>query len=311
VAPADGAWLAVSTSDAVKVYDAGSTVLRETLEFASSGYSLALSSVTGFLAIDTYTSVLICAQDSWGDLRRIGVPSGFGINQLSAGGSLLCASRFGDEVAVWDMATWSPPTYLEVTAVGVRVIREPKPERPRSRRRPASRFDRLRQRLRDRRTPRRTVDSVAVAPDGGWVAIAVEEVIHVVESDSWTTLATLQVDQSVDVMAAAPNRRWLAAVDDRQVKLWDTVDWKSAVELPSHRAKVDKCVWSPNGELLATIAEDRRVRVFSGPDWSCLTEVQVDGELAEIAWLGNDRLAAIGSGGVYWFDYIRGATDPR
>ncbi len=311
VAPADGAWLAVSTSDAIKVYDAGSTMLRETLGFASSGYSLALSAATGFLAIDTYSSVLICAQGSWGDLRRVGVPRGFGINQLSAGGTLLCASRYGDEVAVWDMATWSPPTYLEVTAVGVCVLRESKAERPRPRRRPASRSARLLQRLRDRRNTRRTVDAVAVAPDGGWVAIAVDEVIHVVESGSWTTVATLRVDQSADVMVAAPNRRWLAAVDGRQVKLWDTGDWKSAVELPPHRARVGKCVWSPNGELLATIAEDRRIRVFSGPNWSCLTEVQVDGELAEIAWLGNDRLAAIGSGGVYWFDYIRGTADPR
>ncbi|MET0134368.1 MAG: NB-ARC domain-containing protein [Kibdelosporangium sp.] len=306
VAAADGAWLAVSTSDEVKVYDPATGEFREAPDFAADSFSMAYSPATDSLIVNSYSSVLICTPGSWRDVRRLGVPSQFGIRRLSTGGTLLGVGRYGDEVAVWDMATWAPPAYLEATVDGVRVIREPKPQ-PWS----GSRLARLRERLPARRDNEQGIDDCAIAPGGEWVAIAVAGRIHVVESGSWITTATLRVEHSADVMEAAPNGRWLAAVDGWRVQLWDTESWQTAGELPEHRAAVERCFWSPNGRLLATIAEDRRIRVFGGPQWACLTEIQVDGELSWGTWLGNGRLAAVGGRGVHWFDYVSGAAGQR
>jgi WD40 repeat protein len=110
--------------------------------------------------------------------------------------------------------------------------------------------------------------------------------------------------------------RWLAVRFGNNIQYWNSDTWTPSTSVTDHREifSAKDGAWSPDGSLLATVWDNRTLRVHDGADWAIRTEIRLDGELNGCAWMTNDRLVAIGGHGVYWFTYVSSRTchaEPR
>ena len=61
---------------------------------------------------------------------------------------------------------------------------------------------------------------------------------------------------------------------------------------------------APDGSWLATVGQDRTVRIWDPATWHVLTLMRVDNNVHVCAWLGHDALVIGGLAGLYLFDFL-------
>jgi WD40 repeat protein len=98
------------------------------------------------------------------------------------------------------------------------------------------------------------VNAVAFAPDGTWLAIASsDKTVRIWDTADGHSRAILAGHTgAVTDVAIAPDGIWLATVsDDKTVRIWDTGTCAIRAVMRTD-SSLTKCVWSPDGRLLAT-----------------------------------------------------------
>lgn len=299
IAP-DGSWLAAVKAESIVIHD---PVTGVTHEFKKPGYVARMIAVgRDHLALDQFNDIVVCEAGNWQSTRTLRHPGEGRIRALSAGGNLVCAIDYDHRVALWDITASGAPVVFEADAVGVRVRKEPLTDSK-------SMLDRLGRRFRSHTKSPRNV-TTEVAPDGGWLAFVSGKAVHVVRPPSWEPLTSISFDEEVDGAKSTPDGRWLVIKADETVQYWDTESWTLDRELTaiSDAESSTASAWSPDSSLLATLSDDRTLRIHDGRDWTRLTELRLDGELSDCSWLTNNRLLVSGGHGLYWFTYEPGSV---
>jgi WD40 repeat protein len=322
----DGTWLAVATNAAIVIHNGETTNVREVVNFPDHVYNMAPLG-SDLLVAELLNQVLICEVDNWQASRTLDHPAEAMIKNVSLGGKLVCVSD-NRQIIVWDIATWKPPMFLEVDASGlrmrdkplpsqdsllVRILRRMRPPAMRLRRWPLGRrFSQwLNQRL-TRANKRPGALTSQISPDGAWIAVGARNTVQIISTQNWQSIAKLSMDDTITGLLVVPGRQWLAVRCGDRIKYWNSETWLSEEGAIDNRIveSAEDGDWSPDGELLAIVSEDRTLRVHDGATGMRLTELRLDGELSGVAWLSADRLAAVGAHGVYWFSYVSGGEPP-
>jgi WD40 repeat protein len=327
VAARDGSWVAVQRRESITIYDAGSG--RPQTELGYADVSSMASVGDAALSAELISAVMISGPDNWQASRKLSNPANRYINEVISGGSLVGATDFNNLIMLWDIEAWVPPVLLTVDKFGV----HPHDTPPTESKSVLARLNRLllssrRRRGFSRRRFNRWLSqldhwldpllrwqgvragdvSVKIAPDGSWLAIAVDNAVHIVASGTWQTITTLRFEgDDVAVIEAVPNGSRLAINVDDNIQLWDTDTWTKDSEFADDfesGVSVTEQSWSPNGTWLATVADDNTLRIHQLPEARCLAELRLDSDLVDCAWLDNDRLIVVGGQAVYWFHWL-------
>ncbi|MER7497974.1 NB-ARC domain-containing protein, partial [Streptomyces pharetrae] len=117
-----------------------------------------------------------------------------------------------------------------------------------------------------------TVRSVAISPDGTWLATTGSDAtVRIWDRASATCTATLTGHTSpVTSMTIAPNGAWLATGSgDGTVRVWDRATRRCTATLTGHTSPVTSMTIAPNGAWLATGSGDGTVRVWDRATRRC------------------------------------------
>ncbi|WP_166658075.1 NB-ARC domain-containing protein [Actinokineospora alba] len=298
IAPS-GSWVAVAKAESIVIYDPVSGEVID--EFPKPGYVVKLLAIGDeHLAVDLYDEISISEAGNWKSTRTLRHPTRERATELCSGGHLVCAVDGEGRILLWDTTTWGPPVVLEADETGVRVRKEPLVKSD-------SVIDRLLRRFK-RRTEFARYVSTDVAPDGRMLAVVAGKAVHILSAGTWEPIKVLSFDEEADGATWTPDGRWLVVKVGQTVRYWTTDSWTLSTELTaiSDADSATAVAWSPDTSLLATVSDNRTLRIHDGHDWTRLTELRLDGELADCVWLTNRRLVVSGGHGVYWFTYSSG-----
>ncbi|MCX4561721.1 NB-ARC domain-containing protein [Streptomyces phaeochromogenes] len=109
-----------------------------------------------------------------------------------------------------------------------------------------------------------SVWSVAIAPDGTWLASAsYDKTVRIWDRATGTCTTTLTGHtHSVEGVAIAPDGTWLATTSrDETVRIWDRATGTSTT-LTGHTDSVSSVAIAPDGTWLATTSHDKTVRIW-------------------------------------------------
>jgi WD domain, G-beta repeat len=104
--------------------------------------------------------------------------------------------------------------------------------------------------------------SVAIAPDGTWIATASDDTTVRIWDAATTTVQTTLTGHTGPVrsVAIAPDGTRLAtASDDQTVRVWDTATITLQATLTGHTSRVRSAMIAPDGTWLATASDDHTV----------------------------------------------------
>ncbi|MFE2424879.1 NB-ARC domain-containing protein [Streptomyces hokutonensis] len=116
------------------------------------------------------------------------------------------------------------------------------------------------------------VRSVAIAPDGSWLASAGDDrTVRIWDRTTGTCTATLTGHAyRVESVAIAPDGSWLASAgDDRTVRIWDRTTGTCTATLTGHFNEVRSVAIAPDGSWLATASNDESVRIWDRTTGTC------------------------------------------
>lgn len=189
------------------------------------------------------------------------------------------------------------------------------------------------------------IPSVAIAPDGAWMAVAVDKEVWILTPDGDRTAVLGPYDETVSAVAIAPDSSWLALAWDEHVRLWYPDGEPEGTWLETETGVEDLAV-SPDGRYLAAATHDGvelldlpagEVAMFGQDDWltglafspdstllattsdngclriwdlaggrTCESATVVDGELHACAWHPDgSAVYAAGAAGLFGFTYHR------
>ena len=145
-----------------------------------------------------------------------------------------------------------------------------------------------------------TVNAVAVAPDGSWLATGGSDgTVRIWDVATGQERAVLSSHRGrVYTVAVAPDGSWLAAGGsrDKRVRIWDVATGEVRAALTSHEVNV--VAVAPDGSWLATGGLDHRVRIWdvasgkerarfvAGADWVTAVVIAPDGSWLATAGFG-------------------------
>ncbi|WP_439381847.1 NB-ARC domain-containing protein [Amycolatopsis lexingtonensis] len=295
----DGSWLAVGGVNSVLIYEPASGEPREELRYVRGNDALLATTDGQYLVVEEPRVVRLCDARNWQSSRTLSHPADGFVDELSAGGRTICASD-GDHVLVWNTETWARPVMLTTDSGGGIRVRDRLPDSSKTR------FDELKRRF--KRGGREDPDlKGVVAPSGAWLAVSAGNKVHIVEAGTWRVLKTLTFDSEAEGPVVVPDGSALIIRVGSSIQYWDTSSWTLDHEFELADVNAKAGAWSPNCSLLAVVSDDRLLRVLDGKTWEPLTEFRLDGELTDCAWLGDDRLVAVGGHGISWFTYVPAA----
>ncbi|MEV6781166.1 NB-ARC domain-containing protein [Streptomyces sp. NPDC051098] len=117
-----------------------------------------------------------------------------------------------------------------------------------------------------------TVTSVAIAPDGSWLASGSDDsTVRIWDRATGTCTATLTGHTGmVNSVAIAPDGHWLAtSSDDSTVRIWDRATGTCTATLTGHTGWVTSVAIAPDGHWLATGGNDGTVRTWDLASGTC------------------------------------------
>ncbi|MFD4994684.1 WD40 repeat domain-containing protein, partial [Streptomyces buecherae] len=148
------------------------------------------------------------------------------------------------------------------------------------------------------------VESVAISPDGTWLATTSDDGTARIWDLAGNCTATLTGHSGfVESVAISPDGTWLATTsDDGTARIWDLAGNCTAT-LTGHTESVESVAISPDGTWLATTSRDGMVCAWSVEERRTVAVMRVSPRLFSCAW-GTGRVLAVGGDrGVYLFDF--------
>lgn len=118
---------------------------------------------------------------------------------------------------------------------------------------------------------RRQVQTVAISPDGTWIATGSEDAtVRIWDPESGGCISTLTGHTDfVESIAIAPDGTWIATTSaDQTVRIWDRATGSCITTLTGHRGGVTSVAISPDGTWMAT-GERHGVRIWDPRTWTC------------------------------------------
>ena len=147
------------------------------------------------------------------------------------------------------------------------------------------------------------VRSLAWSPDGRWLAVGdnyrgMLDVWDVAKQE----LAHSQKahEHFIRGLAWSPDSRRLATgSNDQHMKVWNTHDWTSVLDLTGQLGCVSSLAWSPEGRWLASGGNDCIVRIWDAATGSNRNSLRGHrGEILDVSWAPDgQRIAAAGAPG--------------
>ena len=284
----DGRWLASSSGDgAVKLWD--TTTWREARTWVpkqgSGGFAVSFSPDGSLLAATAGNEVQIWETDTGRQVRRLALPGGdkadFAVS-FSPNGQWLAAAA-DNNIALWDANRWrEKPTLGAQVPEGVRplaVAPNGKTLALGSDDHTVKLWDLVSgQQVHALRGHIGMISSVAISPDGRWLASAagqiyvgsdkVDNSVRIWNAHDGRGLRTLvEHKDKVNAVAFSPDGKLLASgSSDKTVKLWDPATGKELRTLAGHTGEVNAVAFSPDGRLLASGAGVMDWRKLQGND---------------------------------------------
>ena len=104
-------------------------------------------------------------------------------------------------------------------------------------------------------------------------------------------------------VAVAPDGTWLATGhEDGTVRTWDTATGQPRATLAGHTDGVSAIAIAPDGTRIATVSWDGTIRIWDAGQDSALAVTRADDMLNDCAWAPQGQaLAAAGYKGTYYF----------
>ncbi|MCP2272881.1 hypothetical protein [Actinokineospora diospyrosa] len=229
------------------------------------------------LVVGEIEEFFVCHRNDWRASRSVFLPDGWNVAAVASAAGLVVAveRRTNTAAGVWDIDHWSSPTYAKISE-GVRQLPGPPAPPTRPRRGGA------------RRGP---TGSLALAPDGTWLAVRHGQRLDVVHPRTWEPLASCEPEAALRMLPSPDGTRLLLLLTRRRARMLDTATWQvdAGFGTVEGAERWEDIAWSPDSSMLATVANDRAVRVHDSRDWRVLAEFPVDGELSAITWVTSER----------------------
>ena len=147
--------------------------------------------------------------------------------------------------------------------------------------------------------------SVAIAPDGTWLATAsFDKSVRIWDSTTGRQRAVL-LGHTKPVMsvAIAPDGTWLATASyDKTVRIWNSATGQLRAAHVGHTGRVASVAIAPDGTWLVTRGDDKALRIWNLATGDIGAVMRVDGNLQDCKWSPDGQwLAAVGQAGLYLF----------
>jgi WD40 repeat protein len=153
-----------------------------------------------------------------------------------------------------------------------------------------------------------TVNAVAVAPDGSWLASGGSDgTLRIWDVATGRERVPLAAARDVTAVAVAPDGSWLVSGgSDGTVRIWDVATSRERATLTDQAGRVTAVAVAPDSAWLAVGGGDGTVRIWDVATLKTRAQMRVDGSVNASVWLGSDALAVGGSAGLYLFSFLTG-----
>ncbi len=126
------------------------------------------------------------------------------------------------------------------------------------------------------------MDSLAMSPDGQWVATAANEGLRIWNFATGELLATLQEDTGTPRVVFAPNGKAIYTSDQQVIRSWSFPELELAETEFQHDREIEQLEISPDGRWLAALGNDEDKRFVNLAVWDLQT-----GQLRERREMGR------------------------
>jgi WD40 repeat protein len=116
--------------------------------------------------------------------------------------------------------------------------------------------------------------------------------------------------EAARLFAVSPDQRQFAAVlPDHVIALYELPGGKLTQSLTGHSNTITAIAFSPDRQFLASVSDDKTLRIWSVSTGKTVTTVETPAELKAVTWLGDsNRLAAAGTDGLVRTWTLDGST---
>jgi WD40 repeat protein len=152
-----------------------------------------------------------------------------------------------------------------------------------------------------------SVEALTVAPDGTWLASTAWNQLCIWDVATGKRRATLTHQTGRMKVAVARDGTWLASASGDHVQIWDPATGECRATLTGHTGPVEVLAVAPDDTWMASVGQDRTIRVWNLAADSISALMRVDRQLAACAWNPSGRSIAVGGdAGLYHFTFCRG-----
>jgi WD40 repeat protein len=107
-------------------------------------------------------------------------------------------------------------------------------------------------------------EAVAIAPDGGSLAVGCSDRVHLLDAITGQVKATFaEPNMSVGLVAFAPDGKGVACTSHKAIKLWDANTGKRKEGFGEHEDDINAVAFSMDGKILASASNDRTIKLWN------------------------------------------------